>query len=79
MSARYLVQVRIIGGPWKTVLHAPSAVLAMRVADKGAAERRDAPGSGFENYLRWNYVRVTFRGAVVYDPRAPVARRGRPR
>ena len=70
MTARYLVQTRGHGEPWRTVVSVPSLALAASVADKGAAETYQLDS---RTCHRHPYVRVVLRGAVVYDPRAEQA------
>lgn len=69
MSARYLVQVRQHGEPWKTVRTCKAAPGAIALADMRAGDRHiyDDGTTGPVNA----YVRVTFKGALLYDPRHP--------
>lgn len=62
-GASYLVQARGHGEPWKTINVCPTRDQAEGLADVLATWT-------FHNGCsQYPYVRVTFRGSVVYDPR----------
>lgn len=73
MTARYLVQIRSHGEPWRTVDSLPEPSWAANVADNLSAERHHHPISGRVLGHVHAYVRVTYRGEMVYDPRSPKA------
>lgn len=73
--AKYLVQARQGGEPWKTFGRSPVREQAEALADILAAQARHY-GGPIGSVPQHPYVRVTFAGATVYDPRA-TAKKGR--
>jgi len=75
MIANYLVQVRQIGEPWKTLVGYASENEALARADAAASEQSGLEHDG-RTFPRHAFVRVALRGRVICETRGrmmPVA------